>query len=192
LPGILRLNEGQLWHGPYLTVDPQRAETWRDRLAAINGFRVGVCWQGNPQHLFDKQRSFPLTKLAPLAAVPGVQLISLQKGPGTEQIAGCGFPVHELDASLDADGAFLDTAAVIQQLDLVVVADTAVAHLAGALAAPVWIPLSAHGDWRWMHERSDSPWYPHTRLFRQHSLDVWDDVIAEMAAELATLTAART
>jgi tetratricopeptide (TPR) repeat protein len=191
LPGVLRLSESQLWHGPYLSADPQRSQAWRARLAPIEGFRVGVCWQGNPQHLFDKQRSFPLAKLAPLAAVPGTQLISLQKGPGTEQIAGCGFPVHELDASLDADGAFLDTAAVIQQLDLVVVADTAVAHLAGALAAPVWIPLSAHGDWRWMHERSDSPWYPHTRLYRQRTLDVWDDVIAEMAAELATRSAAR-
>jgi tetratricopeptide (TPR) repeat protein len=191
LPGVLRLTESQLWHDSYLSVDPQRSEAWRARLAAIEGFRVGICWQGNPQHLFDKQRSFPLAKLASLAAIPGVQLISLQKGPGAEQIAGCAFPVHELDDSLDADGAFLDTAAVIQHLDLVVVADTAVAHLAGALAAPVWIPLSAHGDWRWMLERSDSPWYPHTQLFRQQTLDVWDDVIAKVAAELEIRAAAR-
>jgi tetratricopeptide (TPR) repeat protein len=191
LPGVLRLAEDELWWGPYLAVDPQRAEKWRQQLAAIHGFRVGLCWQGNPQHLFDMQRSIPLAKLAPLAAIPGVQLISLQKEIGSEQIAGCSFPVHQLGESLDADGAFLDTAAVLQQLDLVIAVDTAVAHLAGALGVRVWIPLSAHGDWRWMSERRDSPWYPSARLFRQRQLDAWDDVVAELAAELAVLLEAR-
>jgi hypothetical protein len=123
--------------------------------------------------------------LAPLAAIPGVQLISLQKGFGAEQIAGASFPVHQLDDSLDADGAFLDTAAVLKELDLVIAADTAVTHLAGGMNIPVWIPLSAHGDWRWMLERRDSPWYPSARLFRQQQLDVWDEVVTQLSAELA-------
>ncbi len=191
LPGVLKLDESQLWQGPYLTPDPERVEKWRARLATIRGFRVGLCWQGNPKHLFDRQRSLPLELLAPLAAIPDVQLISLQKGPGTEQIRACSFPLHELGDTLDADGAFLDTAAAMQHLDLVIAVDTALAHLAGAMDRPVWIPLSANGDWRWTSDRNDSPWYPGTRLFRQHRLDDWNEVVERIAGALRALVAER-
>lgn len=185
LPGVLGLEETELWTGPYLTAEPQRLTLWGERLGPHDKFRVGLCWQGNPQHLFDMQRSLPLASFAPLTNIPGVQLISLQKGSGSEQTASCGFAIDELGASLDADGAFLDTAAVIQHLDLVIAADTAIAHLAGALGGPVWILVSAHGDWRWMANREDSPWYPSARLFRQEHLGEWQAAMEQVSAALA-------
>ncbi|MEX0678959.1 MAG: tetratricopeptide repeat protein [Pirellulales bacterium] len=187
LPGVLGLSIDKLSRGAYLSAEPARVEAWRKELADLAGFRVGICWQGNPKHLFDGQRSFPLRELAPVARVAGVRLVSLQKGFGSDQIGVFPFNVVELGAELDADGAFLDTAAVIKNLDLVISSDTAVAHLAGALGAAVWVPLSAHADWRWFTEREDSPWYPTMRLFRQTQLDRWDDVFERMAAELASL-----
>jgi hypothetical protein len=129
-------------------------------------------------------------QFAPLAAVPGVQLFSLQKGPGSEQLpmlAGQ-FAVSDLAGMLDlSEGAFLDTAAVMQNLDLVVTSDTAIAHLAGALGVPVWVALTFAPDWRWLVDREDSPWYPSMRLFRQRRLGAWSEVFGRMAAELATL-----
>ena len=123
--------------------------------------------------------------LAPLAQVNGVQLVSLQKG-ADDELTGAGFEVLNFGADLDATaGPFMDTAAVIEQLDLVVSADTAVAHLAGGLGARVWLALSAHADWRWMLDRRDTPWYPTMRLFRQQALDDWSTVFEQMAAELS-------
>jgi tetratricopeptide (TPR) repeat protein len=184
LPGVLGLSIAELARGTYLSVEPARVAAWRDSLAALDGLRIGVCWQGNPRHLFDAQRSFPLAMLAPLAAVEGVRLVSLQKGAGSEQLAGCGFDVLDLGDELDREAPFLDTAAVIENLDLVVTADTATLHLAGGLGAPTWVALSAHADWRWFVDSADSPWYPSVRLFRQRRLDQWADVFARMAAEL--------
>ncbi len=191
LPGILGLEERELWTGPYLTAEADRVRRWGEQLGTHDAFRVGLCWQGNPQHLFDAQRSLPLSLFAPLASIPGVRLIGLQKGAGSEQIANCGFAIEELATSLDADGAFLDTAAVVQQLDLVIAADTAIAHLAGALAARVWILVSAHGDWRWMADREDSPWYPTARLFRQQQLGDWQAAIRDVTRALADAEAQR-
>ncbi len=187
LPGVLGLSQDKLWRGPYLSAEPARVETWRQRLTGVPGFRVGVCWQGNPENLFDRQRSFDVERLAPLARIAGVTLVNLQKG--VEQPAGASLELVELGSTLDADGAFLDTAAVMQHLDLVISADTSIAHLAGALGVPVWVALSAHGDWRWFAGREDSPWYPSLRLFRQQQLDHWDDVFARMAAALSELAA---
>jgi tetratricopeptide (TPR) repeat protein len=187
LPHKLGLSETQLARDPYLVASRERVERWRGELAAIDGFRIGVCWQGNAKHVFDRQRSFALERLAPLAAVPGVRLISLQKGAGSEQLAACPFEVIDLGPRLDEGGAFLETAAVIANLDLVITSDTAIAHLAGGLGAPVWLALSAHCDWRWMLDRSDSPWYPSMRLFRQSQLGHWDEVFARVAAEVARL-----
>jgi hypothetical protein len=124
--------------------------------------------------------------------VEGVQLINLQKGVGTEQLRALAgwFAVAELGEELDPPGAaFLDIAAVMANLDLVVTADTAVAHLAGVLAVPVWVALSAVADWRWLRGRTDTPWYPTMRLFRQHQLGDWQAVFAEVAAELRQLAA---
>ncbi len=151
---------------------------------------MGVCWQGNPQHVFDRQRSFPIDEVAPLARTAGVTLVNLQKGPAGELAATGSIDLVQLGDTLDADGAFLDTAAVMKQLDLVVSADTAIAHLAGALAVPAWVALSAHNDWRWFTGRDDSPWYPTLRLFRQQQLDRWHDVFERMATILSDLVVA--
>jgi tetratricopeptide (TPR) repeat protein len=179
---------------PYLVAEPGRRERWRERLPGVRGFKVGVAWQGNPRHRWDRHRSFPLAQLEPLARVECVTLVSLQKGPGSEQLALLGdrFPVLDLGPELDADGAaFADTAAVLGCLDLVVCCDTAVAHLAGALGVPVWVALAAIVDWRWLLGREDSPWYPTMRLFRQERLGEWGPVFERIAVELLRLVAQR-
>src|SRR5262249_26765260 len=138
--------------------------------------------QGNPSFPWDRHRSIPLACFAPLA-VKGVRLISLQKGPGAEQVRelAAKLPVDEL-VGLDTEGgAFLDTAAVMRCLDLVVTADTATAHLAGALGVPVWVALARIADWRWLREREDTSWYPTMRLFRQNQLGSWDNLFVKMA-----------
>ena len=123
-----------------------------------------------------------MADFAPLASLPGVRLVSLQKGFGSEQIATVDFPVLDLSGRLDeVAGPFMDTAAVIRNLDLVVTADTAIAHLAGALGVPVWLALQFSPDWRWLQGRDDSPWYPTMRLFRQTTFGEWPDVFERIA-----------
>ena len=135
----------------------------------------------------------PLTALAPLVGVAGVRLISLQKGAGEEQLSNlpASLRVETLGANFDAGpDAFVDTAAVMTCLDLVVTCDTSIAHLAGALAVPVWVALKSDAEWRWLTERADLPWYPTMRLFRQTRRGVWSDVFEAMAGELAQLVRA--
>jgi tetratricopeptide (TPR) repeat protein len=178
---------------PYLAADPVRVERWRGRLAEYPGFRVGVAWQGNAKNPMDPDRSFPLALLEPLARVPGVRLVSLQKGFGSEQVAALGDRFSVVDFGDDLDpglSAFLDTAAIMMCLDLVVSADTSTVHLAGALGVPTWLPLSTAADWRWLDGRDDSPWYPSVRLFRQDRPRAWDPVFDRMAAALAAKVAA--
>jgi hypothetical protein len=186
LPGILGLGEADIpYPVPYLTADPARVEAWRPRLAALPGRKVGVCWQGNPAFPGDRFRSIPLARFAPLTEVPGVTLVSLQKGVGEEQIAANRDAVPlTVFPDLDTAEPFADTAAVMRHLDLVVTTDTAVAHLAGALGRPVWLALGVDCDWRWGTGRADSPWYPTVRLFRQQSFGDWPGVFAAMAAAL--------
>ena len=148
--------------------------------------RLASSGKAPPKYTGDLWRSIPLASFAPLARLPGVRLISLQKGFGSEQIGTVDFPVLDLADRLDAEaGAFMDTAAVIGNLDLVVAANTSVAHLAGALAAPVFTALSLAPDWRWQLDREDSPWYPTMRLFRQATLGQWSDVFERMAQVVA-------
>ena len=138
---------------PYVAADPRLVDSWRDTLSGIEGFKIGIGWQGSRGYAFDRSRSIPLTHFAPLAAVPGVRLISLQKNEGTEQLAEVAgrFAVEDLAGQLDnAGGAFVDTAAVMKNLDLVITSDTVLAHLAGAVGVPAWIPLSKVPDWRWL------------------------------------------
>ena len=153
-------------------------------------FTIGICWQGNPNHRLDRYRSIPLKMFRSLARVPGVRLVSLQKGPGAAQIRDLNpsFPIWEPGQSepMTAE-ALLDTAALMKNLDLVISVDTGTAHLAGALGVPVWVPLSAIGEWRWLLKREDSPWYPTMRLFRQKKLGQWRLVFRRMARELAAL-----
>jgi tetratricopeptide (TPR) repeat protein len=172
---------------PYLFADPERIERWRPRLAGP-GLRVGIGWQGNPKYRGDRHRSIPLARFAPLAAVPGVRLFSLQKGHGSEQLAEWGeqWGLTDLGRELDEGGAgaFVDTAAVLRQLDVVVTSDTALAHLAGGLGVAVWLALPAASDWRWLRAREDSPWYPSMRLFRQQQWGNWEEVFARIAEAL--------
>jgi hypothetical protein len=157
-------------------------ERWRKQLSGIDGFKIGIVWQGTRDYRFDRWRSIPLAAFAPLARLSGVRLISLQKGFGSEQVAQVDFPVLDLSGQLDeVAGPFMDTAAVIRNLDLVVAPDTVIAHLAGALGVPVWIALQFSSDWRWLQGRDDSPWYPTMRLFRQTEFDRWADVFERIA-----------
>jgi tetratricopeptide (TPR) repeat protein len=174
---------------PYVHADPALVERWRRELEGIPGFKVGIVWQGSPDYRSDRYRSIPLRHFAPLARVPGVSLLSLQKGPGSEQLREAGFAVTDLSPRLDeTSGPFRDTAAVLRNLDLAVMIDTAAAHLAGALAVPTWLALSsAWADPRWLLDREDSPWYPTLRLFRQQRFGDWDGLFARMAEALGRL-----
>src|SRR5207249_1307938 len=156
---------------------------WRRRLNEYPGFKVGVVWKGNTKREADWQRSVPLALFEPLAKVPGVQLVSLQKGDGSEQLAALQghFPVIDLGPDVDeANGPFMDTAAIMTGLDLVISVDTSVVHLAGALGAALWVPLPFLPEWRWLLAREDSPWYPTLRLFRQTEPGRWQDVFRRM------------
>jgi hypothetical protein len=136
----------------------------------------------------------PLTALAPLSGVAGVRLISLQKGAGEEQLSNlpASMRVETLGTDFDAGAdAFVDTAAVMTCLDLIITCDTSIAHLAGALAVPVWVALKSDAEWRWLTKRADTPWYPTVRLFRQMRRGVWSDVFDAMASELAQLAERR-
>jgi len=178
---------------PYLSAGPDRAARWAARIGA-GGFKVGCVWQGNPNPEADAARSFAASALAPLSAVPGVRLISLQRGFGEEQLCENPppFPIERLSADYDADGsAFLDAAAAITNLDLVVTCDTSIAHLAGALGRPVWTALKHDAEWRWLRSRDTSPWYPTMRLFRQPTTGQWGPVFDAIAANLALLAESR-
>src|SRR5262249_6495457 len=143
-------------------------------------------WQGSKRYRDDWQRSMPLAFFRALARIEGVQLFSMQKGYGRGQLKSVDFPVVDLADRLDGagTGAFMDTAAVMCALDLIVTSDTAIAHLAGALGVQTWVPLGAVSDWRWLLEREDSPWYPTMRLFRRTTGGRWDEVFARMSMEL--------
>jgi Tetratricopeptide repeat/Glycosyltransferase family 9 (heptosyltransferase) len=172
---------------PYLRADPGKAAAWRDRLSKLAPGRsttVGIVWAGRPTHNNDRRRSARLADFAPVAAVPGVALVSLQKGPAVDQ-AGRYFgraPLINIGTEVtDYD----DTMALIESLDLVVTVDTSVAHLAGAMGKPVWVLLATSPDWRWLMDREDTPWYPTMRLFRQTEPRRWSDVLERVAAALA-------
>jgi tetratricopeptide (TPR) repeat protein len=180
---------------PYLFPDPARRERWRPRLEGPRGYKVGIVWQGGLKYAGHRRRSIALAHFAHLARVPGVRLFALQKGPGREQLTdfAARHPITDLGAELDeSGGAFMDTAAVMQDLDLVVTTDTALAHVAGAVAVPVWVALPVGADFRWMLDRSDSPWYPTMRLFRQPAWGDWDAVFRHIAEELGRAIQDRT
>ncbi|MBV8439922.1 MAG: glycosyltransferase family protein [Hyphomicrobiales bacterium] len=174
---------------PYLSPEAPLQRLWGERIGAA-GFKVGLVWQGNHDPEADRARSFPLAALAPLGGIAGVRLVSLQKGCGEEQLAALplGMRVESLGPDLDSGtDAFVDTAAAMTRCDLIVTCDTSIAHLAGALALPVWVALKSDAEWRWLRERADSPWYPTMRLFRQSERGVWTDVIDAMTRELARM-----
>jgi Flp pilus assembly protein TadD len=174
---------------PYLAAPPDRLRHWQRRLDGLlppGLLRVGIAWNGRPR---PPNRSAHLRDFAPLAALDGIALVSVQTGPAQEQLGsyygrapllGLG---HEI-------GDFADTAAILSQLDLVISVDTAVAHLAGALGRPAWVMLPRAPDWRWLLGREDSPWYPTMRLFRQQTPRDWRPVMHAMAERLPQMVLA--
>ena len=191
LPGILGVMPDSVpAEVPYIQAQAKLVEHWRKELEPLKGLKVGISWQGRPTYRGDRLRSIPLAQFTRLGDVPGVRLISLQKGAGRDQLQE--FPnsvdILDLGSRLDEQtGAFMETAAVMMNLDLVISSDTAVVHLAGALGAPVWVALNLIPDWRWLLHREDTPWYPSMRLFRQLEYGRWDDVFVRMSQELKTL-----
>jgi len=189
---------------PYLHANAAEAALWRERIAGPGSsispsgsdrpsgpdLKVGLVWAGNPAHTNDRNRSLKLASLAPLAEVPGVRFFSLQKGPATAEAKAVLASFDWIDAAEDLKD-FADTAALLANLDLVIAADTAVVHLAGAMGRPVWTLLPFAPDWRWLLGRSDSPWYPTMRLFRQSSIGDWASVIAEVREQLQVLVHSR-
>jgi len=148
---------------------------------------VGICWQGNRLTPGDIGRSFALRYLEPLSKIANIRLISLQKDVGELAELPAGRTVEmfsELDIGPDA---FIDTAAALENLNLVITSDTAIAHLAGALGRPTWVALKYSPEWRWLLDRPDSPWYPTMKLFRQRSYGDWTGVFSAMESELAAL-----
>lgn len=171
---------------PYLAAEPDRIARWRSHIGS-QGFKIGINWQGNTQSPADRGRSFSPALFQEIAALPGVRLINLQFGQCLPALPG-EMRIESPGAAVDADGnAFVDTAAIMQCLDLVITSDTAIAHLAGALNRPTWVVLQQVPDWRWMRIRNDSPWYPSLRLFRQSQRGDWSDPFAKISAALATL-----
>lgn len=170
----------------YLNASVEKLELWRGRLTGSR-FNIGICWQGGTSKI-DTGRSFPLALFAPLAALPRVELVSLHKGAGEDQLTGIDFNVTYLGPDFDiGESAFSDTAAVMQACDLIITSDTSVAHLAGALGCPTWVALKSIPDWRWMMERTDSPWYPAMTLYRQKIRGDWGSVFEDMERDLSAL-----
>jgi hypothetical protein len=171
---------------PYLFADRTRVDDWRTKLDAMLPARlprIGLAWTGRPTHPNDRRRSMPLAWLAPLASAGHASFVSLQKPlPERDKPSLSQFP-GMIDIAGDLKD-FGETAAVIENLDLVITVDTAMGHLTGALGKPVWILLPKASDWRWLLQRSDSPWYPTARLFRQQTPGAWDPVLQEVAAGL--------
>ncbi|HEX3348516.1 MAG TPA: hypothetical protein VHS58_10510 [Acetobacteraceae bacterium] len=175
----------------YLTADPADVARWRERLADLAGLRVGLCWAGGrsnrPEQIFDDTlRSIALAALAPLGDVPGVRFISLQKGPPAAEAARPphGMQLHDFTDDLHD---FADTAALVENLDLVISVCTSVVHLAGALGKPVWLLNHFGGSFRWLRGRDDSPWYPSLRQFRQPAPGDWISVIRDARGALQRL-----
>jgi len=170
---------------PYLHADAEDARRWQHRLASHSpNVRVGLAWAGSPTHKNDRNRSIKLARLAPLGQAPGVRFFSLQKGEAAAE-AKTPPPGMELVDWTEELKDFADTAALIDNLDLVIAVDTAVVHLAGAMGKLVWTLLPFVADWRWLLERQDSPWYPTMRLFRQPRIGDWDSVVTRVVEALS-------
>ncbi|SDR33933.1 hypothetical protein SAMN05443245_4811 [Paraburkholderia fungorum] len=167
---------------PYLTPDPARVDYWRLKLAHLRRPLVALVWAGRPTHTNDANRSLRLDQLAPLA-MPGVSFVSIQKGPAESQAASAPEGMSLLSLS-DGIRDFEDTAAILSLVDLLISVDSSPVHLAGAMGVPAWVMLPFVPDWRWLMGRTDTPWYPATRLFRQPKRGDWEGVMASMREEL--------
>ncbi|MDH3240603.1 MAG: tetratricopeptide repeat protein [Alphaproteobacteria bacterium] len=185
LPRLLKLEAETFARARRLTPDAALLEPYRERLEALSGLKIGIWWQGNPEYRGDRERTIPLQAFQALAALPGVHLVALQKGPGAEQTAEWpqNLPLLDLGPEIDgAQSAFTESAAVIDALDLVVGCDTALAHLAGALGKEIHLALSKTPDWRWGLEGERCVWYPTMTLHRQTRAGDWQGVFERIKA----------
>jgi len=167
---------------PYIYADPAKAKHWRSKLTGPD-FKVGIVWAGSPEHGNDRYRSCKLEFFKPLTKIDGVRLFGLQKGKAATQMDELADTIPVTNISKEFED-FTDTAAAIENLDLVISVDTSVLHLAGAMGRPVWTLLPFVPEWRWMLDREDSPWYPTMRLFRQSNWNRWDHLFQQVAEEL--------
>jgi len=170
---------------PYIHADSQIAARWKARIED-GKFNVGLVWAGSPAHRNDRRRSMSLEMLSALSTLGGVQLYSLQKGPAAEQVEQLAGKIKVIGWTEELID-LADTAGLIANLDLVIAVDTSVAHLSGAMGKAVWTLLPAAPDWRWLLDRSDSPWYPSMRLFRQDRPGDWVGVIGRVKRELGEM-----
>jgi len=198
LPSIMQLNDTQMApHIPYLQAEPELVEQWKEKLMHDTNFKIGISWQVDAHNDLSRmpvaQRALPLSLFAQLAEIPGVSLYSLQQMGGLDQIPAFiqHHTLHTFEGDFDkSHGAFVDTAALMCCLDLVISVDSAIEHLAGGLGKPIWILLAFDSDWRWFKYRhNDTPWYPTARLFRQPKPFDWNSVMHSMAQEIQQLVA---
>ncbi len=192
LPGILGTTVETIPASTnYLSAEPSLVSHWQKILDGKSGIKVGIAWQGNPDYAGDRFRSLDLGLFERIAKSEYVRLISLQVGQGTTLMSNCPFRdrIEDYTDQMDAgkDG-FVDTAAVIANLDVVISCDSSIAHLSGALGKDTWLLLNRDSEWRWFVDRDDSPWYPSVRLFRQSQLGNWIDVIERVAKALEQRT----
>ena len=174
---------------PYVYAQDEKIKKWSAYIGS-QGFKIAIAWQGRPDSKVDAGRSFPVELFEEISKIEGVRLISLQKNAGAEQLSTLpqGMKVEQLPEDFDANGdAFLDSAAVMNCVDLVISSDTALTHLAGAMGVKTWLPLKTVPDWRWLLEGQSGPWYPNHTLFRQKNRGVWTDVFEQMNLELKNL-----
>jgi hypothetical protein len=167
---------------PYLAAPAPKIAEWSARLGSRRRRRIGLVWSGNAEHKNDRNRSVPLANLLPLLP-PDCDFVSLQREYRAGDQAAMAADGRILDLSTHLE-SFTDTAALIHHLDLVVSVDTAVAHLSGAMAKPLFLLLPWAPDFRWLLDRDDSPWYPTARLFRQKALGDWTAAFDALGAAL--------
>ncbi len=170
---------------PHRYSDPRKVAFWKKRIGP-DGYRIGIAWSGNPSQVSNRRRACSPDFFVTLADIPGIRLFSLQKGTPAGQLKNAG-PGNKIDDLSDEIEDFSDTAAIIENLDLIISVDTSIPHLAGVMGMPVWILLAYSPDWRWLTERKDSPWYPTMRLFRQHYPDNWSQVLHDVISELSQI-----
>lgn len=181
---------------PYLRVDPEILAKWATKFAGVAGFKVGLLWAGSARednlsaNLIDRRRSVGLERMRPWLDLQGARFYNLQKDKPAEQIAALGLADRLTDFMGEVTD-FADTAAIVQNLDLVITVDTSVAHLAGGLGKPVWVLSRYDACWRWLQNRPTNPWYPTARIFGQPAMGDWDSVMAEVGRELALEIAKR-
>ena len=188
LPLVLQRFEPLLATGPYLRTDPVKRAVWRARLGSSSRTKVGLVWKGNPQHVDDRRRSIDPRLFSPLLEVPDTDFYSLQVPAASVESASS--PLNGLIDFTEYLTDFAETAALMEELDLIISVDTATAHLAGALGRPVWTLLPFAPDWRWGLGSESTPWYSTMRLFRQKTAGAWEAVVQRVVAELPSFCTA--